>query len=335
MNYMDEPLVSIIIPVYDAQCFLERCLVSCRQQTYRTIEIIMVDDGSTDHSAELCIKYAHSDSRFIFISQENGGVSHARNTGIRKAKGKYILFADSDDWLKSDAVFRYVERAENDGTDLVVAGFNRIINTTKIPMADIDADMVMAREDFAAYMADSPADFYYGVVWNKLYRADIVRSHHLYFSRHFKWCEDFLFNLDYLQYTETVSTIKMPLYYYVKRTGSICESQLTYAKTLSLKYELLGYYRNLYKSINLYKSNKLKINGFLFAYAHDGGESEYRKLKAGQVAVHAASGRRKIPGNKSDGVQLKMPVFSLLKKKAEKQKTFLHTAKNYEMRPEL
>jgi glycosyltransferase involved in cell wall biosynthesis len=280
---MTQPLVSIIIPVYNAVEYMSRCLDSCRDQTYKSIEIIIVDDGSKDNSAETGRMYSQKDKRFIVITQENKGVSEARNNGIMHAKGEYITFADSDDWLAPDAISEYVERAQEDKTDLVIAGFLRVINDVHIPMGDIKEDLLITREHFAERMADAPADFYYGVVWNKLYRTEIIKKHTIFFSPKFKWCEDFLFNLEYLQFITNeycISTIKRPLYFYVKRLGSVCESPMSYAKTLSMKYELLGYYRNLYKSINLYNDNKLKINTFLFAYAHDGGLIEYNKIIA-------------------------------------------------------
>ncbi|HAH61387.1 MAG TPA: glycosyl transferase family 2 [Treponema sp.] len=280
---MTKPLVSIIIPVYNAEKYMNRCLDSCRAQTYGNIEVLMINDGSDDGSEEICRTYSRKDKRFITLSQENKGVSEARNNGIMHAKGKYITFADSDDWLAPDAVSEYVERAVEDKTDFVIAGFLRVINDVTIPMSDIKEDLLITREHFAECMADAPADFYYGVVWNKLYRAEIIKQHHIFFSPRFKWCEDFLFNLEYLQYITNeycISTIKKPLYFYVKRLGSACESPLSYTKTFSMKYELLGYYRNLYKSINLYNDNKLKINTFLFAYAHDGGLAEYNKIIA-------------------------------------------------------
>lgn len=284
---MDSPLVSIIIPVYNAEAYVRRCLDSCAAQTYQAIEVIMVNDGSTDSSESICRSYADRDNRFVLVCQENKGVSEARNNGMLHAKGKYITFADSDDWLDSDAIKEYTDRAEEDKTDFVIAGFLRVINNVTIPMGDIKEDLLITREHFAECMADAPADFYYGVVWNKLYRTDIIREHHIYFSPRFKWCEDFLFNLEYLQYITNeycISTVRKPLYFYVKRIGSACESPMSYAKTLSLKYELLGYYRNLYKSINLYNDNKLKINTFLFAYAHDSGTIEYNRIRAKQKA---------------------------------------------------
>jgi glycosyltransferase involved in cell wall biosynthesis len=282
---MTKPLVSIIIPIYNAEKFMCRCLDSCSAQTYGNIEILMVNDGSSDESGNICEKYSQMDKRFITLSQENKGVSEARNNGIIHTKGKYITFADSDDWLAPDAISEYVERVTEDKTDFVIAGFLRVINDVTIPMSDIKEDLLITREHFAECMSDAPADFYYGVVWNKLYRTEIIVQHHIFFSPRFKWCEDFLFNLEYLQYITNeycISTIKKPLYFYVKRLGSTCESPLSYTKTFSMKYELLGYYRNLYKSINLYNDNKLKINTFLFAYAHDGGSAEYNKIIAKQ-----------------------------------------------------
>jgi glycosyltransferase involved in cell wall biosynthesis len=280
---MTKPLVSIIIPIYNAEEYMCRCLDSCSAQVYRNIEVLMVNDGSTDNSEKICQKYSQADKRFITISQENKGVSEARNNGIMHTKGKYITFADCDDWLAPDAVSEYMERALEDKTDFVIAGFQRVIKDIAIPMGDIKEDLLITREHFAECMADAPADFYYGVVWNKLYRSEIIKSHHIFFSPRLKWCEDFLFNLEYLQYITNeycISTIKKPLYFYVKRSGSACESPLSYTKTFSMKYELLGYYRNLYKSINLYNDNKIKINTFLFAYAHDGGIPEYNKIIA-------------------------------------------------------
>jgi Glycosyltransferases involved in cell wall biogenesis len=280
---MTKPLVTIIIPVYNAEEYLCRCLDSCSAQTYRSFEVLMIDDGSTDSSGNICASYSQNDKRFITIHQENKGVSEARNNGIMHARGKYITFADSDDWYTPDAVAEYVERVTEDKTDFAIAGFFRIINDVSIPMCGIKEDLLITREHFAECMADSPADFYFGVVWNKLYCTEIIKQHHIFFSPRFKWCEDFLFNLEYLQYITNeycISTIKKPLYNYVKRRGSACDSPRAYTKTFSMKYELLGYYRNLYKSINLYNDNKLKINTFLFAYAHDGGAAEYNKIIA-------------------------------------------------------
>ena len=98
------PLVSIIVPVYNNEKYLRQCLDSITNQTFKDIEIILVDDGSTDNSASICEEYAKEDSRVVFIHSENKGVSNARNIGIDKSKGKFIMFCDSDDWLENDYI---------------------------------------------------------------------------------------------------------------------------------------------------------------------------------------------------------------------------------------
>ena len=103
-SHMDTPLVSIIVPVYNVEKYLNRCICSITQQTYKNIEIILVDDGSADKSGEICDSLAKRDPRVVVIHKENGGLGSARNAGIRKAKGEYLLFVDSDDWIATDTI---------------------------------------------------------------------------------------------------------------------------------------------------------------------------------------------------------------------------------------
>ena len=120
---MDNPLVSIVVPVYNAEKTLRRCLDSIRSQTWREIEVLMVNDGSTDGSRAVCQEYCEKDSRFHLIDQEkNSGVAESRNRAIAAASGEYLQFADSDDWLRTDATEKLVEAARTSGCELVVAG---------------------------------------------------------------------------------------------------------------------------------------------------------------------------------------------------------------------
>ncbi|MCI1208987.1 MAG: glycosyltransferase [Treponema sp.] len=275
---MNEVLVSIIVPIHNSQRTLERTLVSLKQQTWHNIEVIMVNDGSTDHSAQIAAKYEKMDRRFILINQLPAGVSEARNNGLMHAAGKYILFSDSDDWLKKNAVETYVSYTEQNNADLTISWFYRVIGKCIIPRGHIGGIRQLSREQFAKFLSDAPANFYYGVVWNKCYRRDIILNNQLFFSGDLAWCEDELFNLQYLQHVSKITAINIPLYYYVKRADSICESQLNFRKAFTSKYEILGYYRNLYKSMDLYKENRLKINSFMFAVAKDTGIAEYHKI---------------------------------------------------------
>ena len=116
---MDNSLVSIIIPIYNVEQYLDRCIKSVINQTYKNIEIILVDDGSTDKCPEICDQYAQKDNRIVVIHKENGGLSSARNAGMKVLKGEYMLFADSDDWIKENTVEELLQIAIEHDVDFV------------------------------------------------------------------------------------------------------------------------------------------------------------------------------------------------------------------------
>lgn len=169
-----KPTVSIIVPVYNAEKFLNRCVDSILGQEYRDFELILVDDGSRDMSGSICDAYAKTDERVVVIHKENSGVSDTRNQGIERAKGTYLQFVDSDDWLTPDATKLMVRAAEEHGCDMVISDFYRVVGDMVSRKGDIESDCVIDREEFASFMMENPADYYYGVLWNKLYRRDLV-----------------------------------------------------------------------------------------------------------------------------------------------------------------
>ena len=132
---MKEPLVSVIVPVYKVEQYLERCVDSILNQTYRNLEVILVDDGSPDSCPAMCDAYAQRDERVKVIHQKNGGPSSARNTGMHTASGKYILFVDSDDWLHINACERLVEHAEKLNCQIVYANIVQIVDEQEIPLS--------------------------------------------------------------------------------------------------------------------------------------------------------------------------------------------------------
>lgn len=272
-----EPLVSMIIPIYNAQKSLERCLASIRHQTFRNFEVIMVNDGSQDHSVEICRKYAAMDSRFRLLDKENSGVSDSRNQGIRQARGKYLQFADSDDWLAKNAIEALVGAAEKSGADMVIAHFNRVIGKKIYIKGHIKKEGLLTREQFAEEMMKAPANFYYGVLWNKLYRQDIIRKDQILCPIDLNWCEDFLFNMEYLREVRCVYALPVPVYYYVKTKGSLVSSQTNLKQTMRTKKILFGYYKELYQSMDLYEDNQLRIQMFLIEVARDMGKRKRTK----------------------------------------------------------
>ena len=171
-----EPKVSIIVPVYNAEK-LERCIDSILGQEFTDIELILADDGSTDSSGSICDAYAKRDPRVHVIHKPNSGVSSTRNCAMDTAQGTYIQFLDSDDWITPDATKLLVRGIEENSCDMVIADFYRVIGSRVARKSDIDSEDVITREQYADLMMESPSDFYWGVVWNKLYKRSIIESH--------------------------------------------------------------------------------------------------------------------------------------------------------------
>lgn len=262
-------MVSIIVPVYNAEKYLERCLRSIQLQTYKEIEVIMINDGSTDHSRIIMDRFASADSRFIAIHKENGGVSSCRNIGMQLAEGEYLQFVDSDDWIPADSTGTLVDFMEKYEADMVIADFKRVIRNNIITKGHIDRTGFLTRMEFASYMMQAPANFYYGVMWNKLYKSEIIRKNNLMCSDELDWCEDFQFNLEYLQYINGVAVTHEPVYYYVKRKGSLVDTQVDLMSTVKTKKRLFEYYKVLYEDLDLYEKHKLRIQAFYVEFARD------------------------------------------------------------------
>ena len=267
------PTVSIIVPVYNAEDFLPRCIDSILAQDYRDFELILVDDGSKDGSGAICDRYAAADSRIIVVHKENSGVSDTRNLAIGMARGTYLQFVDSDDWLAPNATGMLFQAALGGRCDMVIADFYRVVGDRLAHKGDIEETGVMSQEDFAAHMMENPADFYYGVLWNKLYRRDIIMEHDLRMDSKISWCEDFMFNLEYLRYAARVVAIQVPIYYYVKRKGSLVSQGISISKTIKMKLTVFEYYNNFYKHIldeKDYDKSRLQVYRFLLDSAGDG-----------------------------------------------------------------
>lgn len=208
------PVVSLIIPVYHAEKYLRRCLDSALQQTFSDMEIIVVNDGSEDASLEICREYEAKDCRLHVLDKENTGVSDSRNRAIAMAQGEYLQFLDSDDWLAPDATESLVYAARKYDCDLVIADFYRVDGAVFTGKQHIRERGLLTREQYAEYMMQEPADFYYGVLWNKLYRRSVIEEHQIRMNPELRWCEDFLFNLSYIRYAERFTAIQTPIYYY-------------------------------------------------------------------------------------------------------------------------
>ena len=269
-----DSLVSIIVPVYNAQKYLKRCVDSILQQDYPHFELILVDDGSEDDSGRICDAYAVQDGRIRVFHQENAGVSAARNWALDMAEGEYVQFLDSDDWIAPEATRLLVGSLERYGCDMVISDFYRVSGERLAQKGDIEEEKVLSRQEFAACMIENPADFYYGVLWNKLYRRRIIEEHKIRMDTDISWCEDFLFNLEYIRHASSFYALKVPIYYYLKRRGSLVTQGMSISNTVRMKINIFEYYNEFYKDVydqEDYADIRFQVYSFFFAAAKDGG----------------------------------------------------------------
>lgn len=269
-----EPFVSIIVPVYNAEKYLERCVNSVLAQEYKNFELILADDGSRDGSAAICDDFAAKDERIRVIHKENTGVSDSRNQALEQATGTYLQFLDADDWLTPDATKLFVQSAESSGCDMVIADFYRVSGEKLSHKGDIEKEGLLTREEFANFMMENPADFYYGVLWNKFFRRELVEKFHLRMDPDISWCEDFIFNMEYIRHCRTIYALQVPVYYYVKTKGSLVNNQgASINNTIRMKLNVFEYYHQFYKELydeESYDTIRFQVHKFFVTYAKDG-----------------------------------------------------------------
>ncbi|MGN0995449.1 MAG: glycosyltransferase family 2 protein, partial [Candidatus Ventricola sp.] len=252
---MDAPLVSVIVPIYNAAIDLVPCLESIKRQRYQNLEILLVNDGSSDSSLEICRMYARLDPRIIIIDKENSGVSGTRNVAIERATGKYLQFVDADDYLDINATRLMVEAIEEAGADLLVSHYCSVVPGGHIQVFGfLPPDARMDKAQFARHLMEEPASFYYGVMWNKLYRRDLIMDNHIRCNEEFTWSEDMLFNLEYIRYAERFCSLRTPVYYYTRQKKNSLSAKVTPARVLTTKAELFKYYKQLYIDLGLYET---------------------------------------------------------------------------------
>ena len=203
----DKYCVSVVVPVYNVECYLPQCIESILNQSYKDIQLILIDDGSTDNSGKICDEYSKKDSRCHCVHQSNGGISSARNAGLKAADGQYLVFVDSDDYIDCDYIETLMSNA--DGFDVVSAGV-KTFNTNSECKAQtkFSKDMVYQNNDEIkeAYMNGTIKHTFYPP-FPILYRLDLIKQFDISFDSTLKVGEDIVFNLDYLKNCNSLRTI--------------------------------------------------------------------------------------------------------------------------------
>lgn len=213
-------MISIIVPVYGVERFLSKCIESLMNQTYKDIEIILVEDGSPDGCAEICDSYAKKDKRIIVVHQVNQGVSAARNSGLEFAKGEYIAFVDPDDWVSKDMYKNMLETLQQENADMAICGYDyydedgNVDESRRYLIKELE---VLTQKTVLDRFGDMPPSIRHGVC-NKLFRTNLLQGQRFIKGLHSS--EDVYFLTEYVLKIKKAVMIHQPFYKNIVRQGS-------------------------------------------------------------------------------------------------------------------
>lgn len=225
-------LISVIVPVYKTQQYLDRCVQSIVDQTYQNLEIILVDDGSPDNCGVMCDAWAAEDSRIKVIHKDNGGLSDARNAGLDAATGEYIAFVDSDDWVRGDMYRLLYDDLMKHSSDISVCGVEMVWDTAKQMLTGQGCCVLNHQEAMEAVILES---WVKQPVWNKLYKSTLVRD--IRFPTG-KCHEDVFWTYQVIGRAERVSVFDTPCYFYTQREQSIMGEKYSLKRLAGLEAKL-------------------------------------------------------------------------------------------------
>lgn len=233
MMIYEDIVVTVIVPVYNCESYIERCIKSILEQTHKNLEIILVLDGNVDKSPEICKLYAGRDDRIRIIEQENFGVATARNRGLDFSTGKWIVFVDSDDWIEKRCIEVLLKKAEDDKCDIVISGFY-IDKGAKIETGSFYKynDYILlnnGKKDLLinCFISNEIGNWKFasaGVLWAKMYRNSFLKNNNLQFIRGLRRMEDAIFNMYAFWFSSLTVVTSEALYHYTINCNSLTKS---------------------------------------------------------------------------------------------------------------
>lgn len=255
--------VSIVVPIYNSEKYLKRCINSILNQTYKNIEILLIDDGSDDNSGKICDRYSKRYRKIKVFHIQNSGVSNARNLGIQNSTGEYIQFVDSDDYIKSDMTEKLIKNALKYDSDMVMCSYKLISKyRTKIERVDKN-NTYYNQNEFLYKLLEAQHYDYFNSPFNKLYKAELIKGNKILFDAKISLGEDLIFNLNIIRFGKRFSTVKESLYYYIVSDNP---QSLTKKKRLDIWENsklIFNKYVETYKYLGAYKKYKSNIDGMI------------------------------------------------------------------------
>lgn len=214
---MKGPKISIIVTIYQVEQYIECCIQSVLNQTFKDFELILVDNGSADGSVSLCQKYKKIDDRIKLVQKNHGSIASGRNFGLEHATGEFIQFMDADDLIADDMLEKMYHAINQGDADLITCGYKKMYINEKAEEYFVHCeveDRTYKKEEFLPICAKYCENFILYFVWNKLYRTDIIRKNGIRFDESVTRSEDVLFNFEYIKFADRFTFIKEPLYIY-------------------------------------------------------------------------------------------------------------------------
>ena len=241
-------LVSIIIPIYNVEKYLEQCIKSLINQTYRNLEIILINDGSTDKSTKICEKYKNQDNRIVFINKKNGGAASAKNEGLKIAKGDYITFVDSDDFIEPDMIEYMVNTIKKYNSDIIQCSFTNLYKNTERFKQDKIVEQKISSKDFLELFLKKWDS---SLFWNKLFKREVIEN---VFFKEGRCIDDEFFTYKCVINSKSIVTSNKIVYNYRMRKSGVMKSESSQKQILKDRvdylYERYEIVRKIYKDLD-------------------------------------------------------------------------------------
>ncbi|MDE6312951.1 MAG: glycosyltransferase family 2 protein [Lachnospiraceae bacterium] len=264
---MNQDKISIILPIYQDETAITRCMQSILSQTYETFELFLVEVEGGENASKLCREYAKKDNRVCLLASSYQSIGAARNAGLQAAKGRWVMFLDGTDYLAADYLMNmYSQRVQTDA-ELIISNFYYVKREFQCAY-DNKVNHKITRDTYLSRLMKDPCHCYFEVLWNKMYDLKLIEEHSIKFPDKVAWGEDFIFNMQYLAYVKNIYILDQAGCYYVSqdRTAGL-KKEWALIDSLNQRNYMYAAYKTLFWRLQLFDTHKKKIEMYMLRYA--------------------------------------------------------------------